>query len=262
MKGLAVLIGIWLVELAAAVEIKVTSQCSYPIWIETSGNPTLSGGIPRLDPGASFTFPIPSGGWESGRMWPKIGCDGNGQDCVFGQSSPPCPDGGCQPPADTKVEFTIQSNGESWYDVSLVDGYSLPAKIVPRQQGGSCVATDCNLNLGACPLNENDGLGDLRVFRNGQVVACLSPCKKWNYPPPYGFGYDELVSPGVDMCCPTPPISSEQCNAGPVVETQYVNLVRNNCPTAYSFAYDDEAGLHQCTVSTSFDVTFCPSGLD
>lgn len=105
------------------------------------------------------------------------------------------------------------------------------------------MTTDCHLDFNACPQNENNGFGDLRVFRNGQVVACLSPCKKWNYPPPYGFGYDELISPGVDVCCPTPPISSEQCNAGIVVQTQYVNLVRNECPTAYSFAYDDLAGL-------------------
>jgi hypothetical protein len=42
---------------------------------------------------------------------------------------------GCQPPADTKVEFYFPSqppHEDSWYDISLVDGYSLPMKIVPR----------------------------------------------------------------------------------------------------------------------------------
>ena len=38
-----------------------------------------------------------------------------------------------------------------------------------------------------CPKNENE-VGDLRVTKNGKTVACLSPCKKWNYPPPYGLG--------------------------------------------------------------------------
>lgn len=55
----------------------------------------------------------------------------------MGQSDPPCPSGGCQPPADTKVEFFFPpiNNGEQvWYDVSLVDGYSLSAKIVPSVQ--------------------------------------------------------------------------------------------------------------------------------
>jgi hypothetical protein len=257
MKRLVALIGLLLVELTAAVDITVTNRCSQPIWVQTDGNPTLPGGIPRVNPGVTYTFAIPSSGWVSGRMWPKTGCDDSGNNCNFGQSSPPCPAGGCHPPADTKVEFTIFPDGQSWYDVSLVDGYSLPARIVPRIQGGSCVSTDCNLDLNACPQNEGFGLGDLRVNRNGQLVACLSPCKKWNYPPPYGLAQDELLSPGVWMCCPTPPIWSPECNAGPVVQTQYVNLVRRVCPTAYSFAYDDEAGLHHCTSNTSFDVTFC-----
>lgn len=263
MKRLAFVIGLLLFELSAAqnVQITVTSQCSFPIWVETTGNPPLPGGIPLLNTGDTFNFPIPSGGWNAGRMWPKIGCDGSGNNCQFGQSVAPCPPAGCDPPADTKVEFTYTSDGtQAFYDISLVDGYSLPVQIVPSQQGGSCVPTVCNIDVNACPQNEIDGLGNLQVIENGQAVACLSPCKKWNFPPPYGLGNPETQSPGVDMCCPTPPISSQQCNAGPVVNTQYVNLVRSTCPTAYSFAYDDTNGLHQCPGSTSFAVTFCPSG--
>jgi hypothetical protein len=77
---------------------------------------------------------IPSGGW-AGRFWPKINCNSAGDECEFGQSSPPCPAGGCHPPADTKVEFYFPSQPpkeDAWYDISLVDGYSLPMKIVPR----------------------------------------------------------------------------------------------------------------------------------
>ncbi len=48
------------------------------------------------------------------------------------------------------------------------------------------------------------------------------------------------------MCCPTPPISPQQCRSGPVINTQYVQSIHRNCPTAYSYAYDDEAGLHNC----------------
>ena len=69
-------------------------------------------------------------------MWPKVGCGSDGLNCVFGQSSPPCPTGGCHPPADTKIEFNFPANfvGQSWYDISLVDGYSQPVDIVPRAQ--------------------------------------------------------------------------------------------------------------------------------
>ena len=110
----------------------------------------------------------------------------------------------------------------------------------------------------ACPTNEVEGVGDLRVFSNGKVVACLSPCKKWNFPPPYGLGLPETQSPGDFLCCPTPPIDPLTCRAGPVVGSQYVNLIHQVCPTAYSYSYDDEAGLHNCPGETSFDVTICP----
>ena len=105
------------------------------------------------------------------------------------------------------------------------------------------MTTDCALHFNQCPTNEKNGMGDLRVFRNGQGVACLSPCKKWNYPPPYGFGRDEMDHPGVMLCCPTPPIWPETCRAGLVVDTDFVNLVHRNCPSAYAYSYDDDAGL-------------------
>ena len=119
---------------------------------------------------------IPNAGW-AGRFWPKTGCNSGGTECEFGDSVPPCPSNGCQPPADTKVEFNFPSqppNQDSWYDISLVDGYSLPMKIVPRgvNQGG-CVPTTCSMSLDACPTNEVLGLGDLRVIKNGKTVACL-----------------------------------------------------------------------------------------
>lgn len=98
---------------------------------------------------------------------------------------PPCLPTGCDPPAETKVEFffpRLNDGSDVWYDISLVDGYSLAAEIIPSSQGGSCTATRCAMSLDACPQNERD-VGDLRVMKNGRAVQCLSPCKKWNYPP-------------------------------------------------------------------------------
>ncbi len=112
------------------------------------------------------------------------------------------------------------------------------------------------MKLSNCPSNENT-VGDLRVIRNGQVVQCLAPCKKWNFPPPYGSGQSEQIQPGLNFCCPTPPISPQQCRAGPVVQTQFVKLIHRDCPTAYSYAYDDEAGLHNCANPTSFNINIC-----
>ena len=67
-----------------------------------------------------------------------------------------------------------------------------------------------------------------------------------------------LTLTGVSMCCPTPPISVDQCRSGPVVSTQFVKLIRAQCPSAYSYAYDDIGGNHNCPGATSYDITICP----
>jgi len=242
-------------------QVGFTNRCGYDIWISPLTNaqgPMLPGGIQRLGNGASYDYQIANEGW-GGRFWPKSGCDANGQNCEVGQSIDPCGPTGCDPPAETKVEFFFPplGQGEVWYDVSLVDGYSLAAEIVPTVQQGSCITTRCAVSLGACPTGENE-VGDLRVIKNGRTVQCLSPCKKWNYPPPFGLGNPESQEPGLHFCCPTPPIDPLQCRAGIVIQTQYVGLIHRDCPTAYSYAYDDEGGLHNCPHDTSFHVTFCP----
>jgi len=257
-----VLVAVLTVVGIQAREIAFTNRCGYDIWVNPLTNaqgPPLAGGIVRLGNGASHTYRVPDGGW-GGRFWPKSGCDGSGQNCEVGQSVDPCGPTGCDPPAETKVEFffpPINDPNAVWYDVSLVDGYSLAAEIIPSVQQGTCVSTRCALSLGACPTNEAD-VGDLRVVKNGRTVQCLAPCKKWNYPPPFGLGRPEDQDPGLHLCCPTPPIWPEECRAGIVVRTQYVNLIHRDCPTAYSYSYDDEAGLHNCPNGVNFRVTFCP----
>lgn len=250
-----------------APQITVTNACSYNVWVAqqaNSGFSVLSGnGVDNtgnLASGQTASYTIPDGGW-GGRFWPKTGCDSSGNNCEAGSSIPPCPSDGCEPPSDTKVEFfyyPLSDPGTPYYDISLVDGYSIPIRITPSQIGGACVETVCSVSVDNCPQNEIDGLGDLRVSKNGKYVMCLSPCKKWNYPAPYGMGQPEDVEPGLHMCCPTPPIEPDDCRSGDVVRTEYVNLIHSACPSAYSYAYDDEAGLHDCPSGTSFAVTFCP----
>ena len=91
--------------------------------------------------------------------------------------------------------------------------------------------------------------------RSNNVVACLAPCKKWNYPPPYGQGKNENQGDGRLLCCPAG-TSVEECRKGIVVQTEYVKLLHRVCKTAYSYSYDDEGGLHNCPTATSFAVEF------
>ncbi|XP_031635147.1 thaumatin-like protein 1b [Contarinia nasturtii] len=246
--------------------IEVGNRNIFPIWIETLANangPKLSNEIVRINPGGRIKYEISVNGW-AGRLWPKFNCNNSGANCEFGQSIPPCPAQGCHPPADTKVEFFFPSENSadrSFYDISLVDGYSLASEIIPVQNGiqfqsGTCVRTDCRLSVNQCPHNERSGLGDLTVKgRSNNPVACLSPCKKWNYPAPFGKGRNEQEGDGRLLCCPSP-VSVQECRRGIVVQTDYVNLVHRNCPTAYSYSYDDEGGSHDCSSDTSFVVNF------
>lgn len=275
--------------------LRITSNCTQSIWIAHSDNVTDPQNI-RLDRGQSRDYQIPAGGLSAVRFWPKTGCNANGQSCVMGDSGEgggrPCPATGCQPPLDSKFEATFAPIGgaaQTWYNLSQVDGYTLSFKVVPFGAGvgsGSCVVSDCaGLSLAQCPgADDLSGGGafptyareDLRVRDSaGTVVACAAPCKRLNYPAPYGRGLPENVDPGLHMCCPTPidPASGrctaangcmtpEACRAPSdprsVVHTDYVAAMHAMCPSAYAYSYDDANGLHACPADTKFEVTFCP----
>lgn len=119
-------------------QITFKNRCHRKIWISplTNANGAPIGNIRQLNTNAKTTYNIPDSGW-GGRFWPKTECDRNGQNCKVGQSMPPCPPKGCQAPAETKVEFFFPRSGQSanvWYDISLVDGYSLPMEIIPNHR--------------------------------------------------------------------------------------------------------------------------------
>lgn len=274
--------------------LRVVNRCAEPIWIAHGGNLPAAQNQ-RLAPGDLLDVAIPAAGLASVRLWPKLGCDAAGDACRVGQSGEgggaPCPAAGCQPPIDSKFEVTFAALGSgaaTFYNLSLVDGYTLPFSVEPVGPGagaGSCTVSDCAVPLDACPPAEDLGGDaypaygdvDLRVTdpASGAVLGCLSPCKAWHYPAPYGLGLPESQDPGLHLCCPTPVdpgpggctpengcMTPEACRAADdplsVVYTEYVTLVHALCPTAYAYSYDDAAGLHSCPADTGFAVTFCP----
>jgi hypothetical protein len=248
----------------SAPQITVVNTCTMDVWLASqpnAGQPNLPAPIVKIAArGGTHSYTMPKSGW-AGRFWPKTGCDATGENCSTGQAIPPCPTQGCQPPADTKIEFYFGPSGGSdrpYYDVSLVDGFSLAAKIVPSGSGGRCTPTSCALDLNHCPTAEKDAVGDLQLKdAAGHVVQCFAPCKKWTWPTPVGDGKTEADPTGQALCCPSP-MTSEQCNAGIVKDTEYVKLVHQGCPSAYAFSYDDAGGSHDCDPGTTFTVTLCP----
>jgi Thaumatin family len=282
---------------AQAARLRVVNRCTAPIWIAHSNNLGADQNVALAD-GAFHDYDIPAAGLASVRFWPKTGCDASGHGCKTGDNGEgggaPCGPGGCTPPFDSKFEITFSATGAAdptYYNLSLVDGYTLPFAVRPVGAGagaGSCVASDCGaLTLDACPSNDNLSGGgafpafaavDLRVkdpADASRTIACMAPCKEWNYPAPYGLGKSEALDPGLHLCCPTPiDPASGNCTAGngcigpdacraasdplSVVHTSYVGLIHARCPSAYSYSYDDAQGLHACPSTTGFEVTFCP----
>jgi hypothetical protein len=253
-----------------ARKLTFVNGCKGTIWIASQPNAGIATKLPALveiAAGKTYAYEINSKDGWAGRFWPKTGCDASGYNCVSGDSIPPCGGGTdagpCEPPADTKVEFAFFENGgskRSFYDISLVDGYSLPFYIKPDAADKTCVPTMCSLSLADCPKDEKyagTDLGDLGVAHDGKNVQCLAPCKKWNYPAPYGKGQPEATAPGPALCCPSP-VTPATCNvASGVKETSYVKLVHAACHSAYAYSYDDAAGSHDCPSTASFEVMIC-----
>lgn len=71
--------------------IDIGNKHTATLWIQSN----LQGHeLVKIDAGKTVRYEIPDSGWISGMMWPKIGCNNSGQNCIFGQSQPPC-GGGC-----------------------------------------------------------------------------------------------------------------------------------------------------------------------
>jgi hypothetical protein len=247
----------------------ILNGCDVTVWIVATPNAgvvTKLPGLVKIEAGKTHDYDVDPTGW-AGRLWPKTGCDSNGYNCAAGDAVPPCGSGSdagpCEPPADTKIEFNFAptaGTARSFYDISLVDGYSLPFWIRPSTHDKTCVDTLCDLSLASCPTDETyagTDLGSLAVVSGGKTVQCLSPCKRWNYPAPIGMGNPETTAPGPALCCPSP-VTPAACNvASGVRTTKYAKLVHERCRSAYAYSYDDAAGSHDCPSTTRFDVVLC-----
>ncbi|KAI4305837.1 hypothetical protein L6164_029179 [Bauhinia variegata] len=201
------------------------------------GAPLSSTGL-ELASKASISLDA-SAGW-SGRFWGRTQCstDPSGKftcatgDCGSGQIA--CNGAGATPPV-TLVEFTLASNGgdgQDFYDVSLVDGFNLPISVTP-QRGSGCGTTSCPANVNAvCPSK-------LAVKgSDGSVIACKSACLAFNLP---------------QYCCTGDFGTPEKCQP-----SDYSKIFKQQCPQAYSYAFDDKSSTFTCSGGANYVFTFCP----
>jgi hypothetical protein len=224
------------------------NQCPQTVWVG-SLNSTAKDALPseggwKLQAGQSKTIAI-ADQW-SGRFWGRSGCKFGSQDlvgCTTGDcgSREKCSGIGGRTPASL-AEFTLQgSGGQDFYDLSLVDGYNLPMKVAPKPGTFSksdqknkyeCGIAECQQDLNTlCPpeLQMKDFLGT--------VVGCLSACEKFNTD---------------QYCCRNAYGTPEKCPP-----THYSKIFKKACPTAYSYAYDDQSSTFTCK-GRDYEITFCP----
>lgn len=219
--------------------VTFTNKCPYTVWPGTltgDQKPQLSSTGFELAQGATFSLDLPSP-W-SGRFWARTGCaNNNGKfscataDCASGQVG--CNGAGAVPPASL-IELTVAPNGgQDFYDVSNVDGFNVPMSIAPQGGSGECKPSSCPANInGACPAQ-------LQVKgSDGSVIACKSACLAFNQP---------------QYCC-----TGDFNNANTCKPTEYSTFFKNQCPLAYSYAYDDKDSTFTCSGGPNYAITFCP----
>jgi len=226
-------------------------------------------------------YPNPPGGCPPGGCTPPV-------DSLFEATW------GCRPGSSCNSQ-----NPTTWFDTSQVDGWTIPYKLTPLGDvsGCDCVGSNCGfkgvdastLDVTKCPSGEDLSYNgkynsvttngqtvslksvDLRIINNGTILGCMSPCKRLNWGAPYGLQQDESSGSPMWMCCPTPTpdncspsngcVTPDNCRAGPIETTQFVNAVHSMAPGVYAYSYDDGVGLHACPAGvTKYTMEFCPSG--
>ncbi|KAH9325627.1 hypothetical protein KI387_005805 [Taxus chinensis] len=227
----------------------LVNKCKQTVWpgIQPgAGHVVLERGGACLAPETAKSFDAPLG-W-SGRIWARHNCSfddsGNNGRCTTGDCGGAffCNGLGGAPPA-TLVEITLATSPcndssssacNDFYDVSLVDGYNLPVTICPAEGGsGQCGLAGCSKDLNeVCPRG-------LAVVEEGQVVACNSACSAFDSP---------------EYCCTGRYGDPHTC-----APNVYSTLFKSNCPSAYSYAYDDATSLLTCSGSPHYVITFCPA---
>lgn len=196
----------------------------------------------------------------------------------------------------TLAEFTLNGGSQqSFYDISLVDGYNLPMAIVLIQNGAntgtspnttnpSCVGSVGNL----AAQGYNPYTHGLQTFLgttlshplpfDTQVTASLvsswCPWDLQSSPPKapgngvYPYPDGNIARPPFDPClsaCAKYNSDKYCCtgsygSSGSCQPNYYSSKAKTVCPDAYSYAFDDTTSTFIVSTGSGFQVIFCPGG--
>ncbi|EGX95046.1 thaumatin family protein [Cordyceps militaris CM01] len=245
----------------------------------------------ELQPGESKNLAVGSN-WQ-GRIWGRTNCTVNGESCA-------CQTGDCFAKLDcqfssavpaTLVEFNLAGgvNGmQTFYDISLVDGYNLPVGIEhipsentsfvpPNLTNSACVATAGWLYDVAQPAtyssNETFPI-PLEKNETNDMLSKWCPWRNLAFPPQkpsdgiYPYPDDNIQRPSFSPCksaCATTGSDSDCCIGkyhDPTLckPSIYSKNVKAVCPDAYSFAFDDRSSTFIVPKGGGWRIVWCPAG--
>ncbi|KAI9863358.1 MAG: hypothetical protein M1813_003800 [Trichoglossum hirsutum] len=279
------------------------AETIYPGISTQAGTGPGTGGF-VLSSGDSRSLKV-SPDWQ-GRVWGRTNCtfDGNrggGGKCTTGDCNGVLD---CVVSGDTPVtlaEFTLDSpTYQTYYDISLVDGYNLDlaivflvaesgnstlARIPPNLTNPSCVASTGGLASPAYnPYAGNPSAEVLGTnasfplpFENDVSAYEVSRWCPWDLqllPPAkpgdgvYPYPDDNIPRPIFDPCfsaCskfnkPDDCCTGEYDSPSKCRPGMYSRNVKKVCPDAYSYAFDDQSSTFIIPSGGGFEVAFCPSG--
>jgi len=229
---------------------------------------------------------------------PTFGCKPgtpSGQ-CAFNPSSPASTYPNCagDPTAANCGPIASQDN----YDISAVDGYTIPMKIDVAGTGCNRQTTDASmLLLAKCPAETGktvysslaaqetvieQGVSLLNKDGSGNYKSCTSPghwfaATQLGTPsnpvltPPDGCNSGSYYSCGGNCTSSQPPrcpsCGKAQCEIGPkfdgtyaIENTNWVKTLKSWGYKGYTWAFDDGEGLQQCDWGAQIKLTLCPAG--
>ena len=288
------------------IPIQIANWCAddiYPGILTQGGSGPQTGGF-HLSPGANQTVYV-SNNWQ-GRVWSRTNCSFNSNGQSQGGNGRACDTGDCggalsckiagEPPA-TLAEFTLQgSQSQSFYDISLVDGYNMPMAMVLLANGvsqlqntpGSQTNPSCVASLGDIagpnfnPYNNGQQfLGtssqDPLAFETQNTATTVADWCPWDlqvntplapgngvYPYPDGNVQRPVFDPCYSACSKYN--SDQYCctgsydGPGKCGPNYYSKAAKSMCPDAYSYAYDDSQSTFSVPQGGGFQVIFCPGG--
>ncbi|KAG8528858.1 uncharacterized protein KY384_006547 [Bacidia gigantensis] len=290
--------------------LTIENQCAetiYPGIVTQSGQEPEIGGF-KLDSGDSRSLTV-GADWQ-GRVWGRTNCSFNAQGTGPGNNGGnngggrACGTGdcggivNCRATGETPVslaEFTLASpSGQTFYDISLVDGYNIPIAIVSLypQSGNSslqqippnltnpiCIGTSSLLGAKGSTEGSHSGTNDsfpipLEESVSTSDVASWCPWDLQLSAPTkpgdgiYPYPDDKIQRPIFDPCfsaCAKYNKPSDCCtghydNPNVCKASIYSKNAKKVCPDAYSFAFDDQTSTFIIPSGGGFQVTFCPQG--